>query len=203
MVEDFNWASLHNEVEPVILDFRPNWAGYLLIRFQGERIPDLLKLLESKFGEMAPANLFLFTFVDDEWNQLYLSESRMSDLFKAFSLLAIFISCLGLFGLSAYAAELRTKEIGVRKVLGATVSQILALLSKDFVRWVLAANLVAWPLAYYAMYRWLQNFAYRIQISPMTFVLAAALALLVALATVCFHAARAAMSNPVESLRYE
>jgi putative ABC transport system permease protein len=127
----------------------------------------------------------------------------MSDVFKAFALLAIFISCLGLFGLSAYSAEIRTKEIGVRKVMGASIPQVVLLLSKDFTRWVLLANLIAWPLAFFAMQDWLSNFAYRIQIQGLTFVMSALLALIVALLTVSYQAVKAASANPIDSLRYE
>jgi putative ABC transport system permease protein len=157
----------------------------------------------SKVGDIAPQNLFLYTFVDDELTRLYAGEIRMSDVFKVFSLLAIFISCLGLFGLSAYSAEIRTKEIGVRKVLGASIPQVMALLSRDFTRWVLVANLIAWPLAYFSMQDWLTNFAYRIHISPITFLLSALLALAVALITVSYQAVRAASADPIDSLRYE
>ena len=118
-------------------------------------------------------------------------------------LFAIFISCLGLFGLSAYSAEIRTKEIGVRKVMGASIAQVVALLSKDFTRWVLLANLIAWPLAYFSMQNWLTNFAYRVQVTALTFALSALLALAVALVTVSFQAVRAASADPIDSLRYE
>ncbi len=203
VVKDFNFASLHHTVEPLVLDFRPTWGGWLMIRVQGGRMPEVIKFLQAKLGAVAPENLFLYSFVDDELTRLYAGEMRMSDVFKVFSLLAVFISCLGLFGLSAYSAELRTKEIGMRKVLGASVSQVVALLSRDFFLWVLAANLIAWPLAYFAMLDWLKNFAYRTPISPLTFVLSSGLALLVALLTVSLQAAKAASTDPVNSLRHE
>jgi len=203
VVKDFHFASLHHSVEPLILDYRPTWGGYCLLKVQWGRIPDVLKFLKTKLEEIAPDNLFLYRFVDDELVKLYANEIRMSEVFKLFSLLAIFISCLGLFGLSAYSAELRTKEIGVRKVLGASVIQVLTLLSRDFTRWVLGANLIAWPLAYIVMHDWLKNFAYRIHISWITFALASGLALLVALLTVSYQAVRAASANPIDSLRYE
>jgi putative ABC transport system permease protein len=203
VVKDFNFASLHSEVEPLVMDYRVDWGSYLLIKFQGGRTQDVIKFMETKLGDVSPQNLFLYSFVDNELTRLYAGEIRMSDVFKVFSLLAIFISCLGLFGLSAYSAEIRTKEIGVRKVMGASIAQVVALLSKDFTRWVLLANLVAWPLAYFSMQNWLTNFAYRIQITALTFALSALLALAVALVTVSFQAVRAASANPIDSLRYE
>jgi len=203
VVKDFNFASLHHTVEPLVMDYRIEWGSYLLIKFQNGRTQDVIRFMESKVGDIAPQNIFLYSFVDDELTRLYAGEIQMSDVFKVFSLLAIFISCLGLFGLSAYSAEIRTKEIGVRKVMGASTPQVVALLSKDFTRWVLLANLIAWPLAYFIMQNWLTNFAYRIHISPLTFLLSALLALAVALITVSYQAVRAASANPIDSLRYE
>lgn len=203
VVKNFHFNSFHHAVEPLVLDFRPVACEHLFLRVQKNRIPDVIRFVQTRLGEVAPANLFLYTFVDDEWNRLYLSESRMNDIFQAFSLLAIVISCLGLFGLSAYAAQTRTKEIGVRKVLGANGFQLVTLLSRDFALWVLLANLVAWPLAALAMRRWLQGFVYRVNLSLPTFVLSGAAALLVALLTVGYQAARAARADPIDSLRYE
>jgi len=130
-------------------------------------------------------------------------KKKLSQIFSYFTFLAILIACLGLFGLASFTAEQRTKEIGIRKALGASVSEIIFLLSKEFTRWVLVANIIAWPLAYFAMNRWLQNFAYRINIGIGTFILAALLALVIALLTVGYQAVRAARANPVEALRYE
>jgi len=141
--------------------------------------------------------------LDDNLNQLYKKEERLSLVLSSFSILAIVIACLGLFGLAAFATEQRTKEIGIRKVLGASVANLVALLSKDFTKLVLIANVIAWPVAYFAMQRWLENFAYRIELGFGTFFLAAALALIIALLTVSYNAIKAALSNPVDSLRYE
>jgi putative ABC transport system permease protein len=132
---------------------------------------------------------------------LYEREQKQSQLFTTFSMLAIFIGCLGLFGLASFTALQRTKEIGVRKVLGASVSGIVGLLSKEFLKLVLVANLIAWPVAWYAMSQWLEGFAYKINISPLTFVLAAILAILIALLTVSYQSIKAALANPVKSLR--
>jgi putative ABC transport system permease protein len=133
----------------------------------------------------------------------YKAEEKLSKIFSYFTFLAIFIASLGLFGLASFTAEQRTKEIGIRKALGASVSEIILLLSKEFTKWVLVANVIAWPIAYWAMNRWLQNFAYRINVGLGTFVLAALLALVIALLTVGYQAVKAARANPVEALRYE
>jgi putative ABC transport system permease protein len=152
---------------------------------------------------MAPSQPFSYTFMDEEFNNLYLSEQRMGSISLSFSLLAIFIACLGLFGLTAYAAEQRTREIGIRKVLGATVGGIIALLSRDFLLLVLIAMVIAFPLSWWAMHHWLEDYAYRITIGWEVFVLAAFLAIGIAILTVSFQAVRAALANPVKSLRTE
>jgi ABC-type antimicrobial peptide transport system permease subunit len=167
------------------------------------RISGAIHDLKAVWTELNPAYDFEFGFVDRQLEKLYRSEQRMGLLFNTFSLLAIFISCLGLSGLAAFTAEQRTKEIGVRKVLGATVSGIVAMLSKGFVRLVLIATLIATPISYYFMDHWLQDFAYRISISGWYFAGAGAAALLIALFTVSFQAIKAAMANPVKSLRAE
>jgi len=136
-------------------------------------------------------------------DDLYTSEKRIETLIRYFSILSIFIACLGLFGLASFTAEQRIKEIGIRKALGASVSEIIFLLSKDFTKWIIVANIIAWPIAYLVMNSWLQNFAYRINIGMGTFVLAGALALIIALLTVGYQAVRAARANPVDALRYE
>ena len=130
-------------------------------------------------------------------------ENRSFSLFRIFSVIALLVACLGLFGLTVYAAEIRVKEIGIRKILGASISSITMLMSKEFILWVIIANIIAWPAAYVAMNRWLANFAYRVHIHVWTFVSSAALVILFALVTVSYQAIRAAVSNPVESLRYE
>jgi len=150
-----------------------------------------------------PAYPFTYQFVDDQFNQMFLSEMLISKLSRVFAALAILISCLGLFGLAAYTAERRTKEIGVRKVLGASVSGIAALLSKDFLKLVLISCIVAFPLAWLMMNNWLQNYQYRITISWWIFLIAAIVAILIALLTVSFQAIKAAVANPVKSLRTE
>jgi putative ABC transport system permease protein len=146
---------------------------------------------------------FDYTFLDEAFDRKYKAEEKLGKIFSYFTLLAIFIACLGLFGLAFFTAEQRTKEIGIRKALGASITGIIMLLSKEFTKWVLLANIIAWPIAYVAMNRWLQNFAYRINMGLGTFIIAALLALIIALLTVGYQAIKTARANPVESLRYE
>jgi putative ABC transport system permease protein len=203
VIKDFHFASLHSPLEPFVLEYRPSWTNYVLVKVQGDSFQDVLTFLERKFAEIAPGNLFSYAFVDEVFDRNYMQEIRALDLFKAFSVLALLVSCLGLFGLTVYSAELRIKEIGIRKVLGASGSSIALLLSKNFILWVLLANAAAWPLAYLAMNRWLQNFAYQIEINIWTFIISALLTFLIALITVSYQSFKAAISNPVDSMRYE
>ena len=166
-------------------------------------MPKTIGYIEEVWNKFAPGYDFNYRFMDEALDDLYRAEQRTGTIFRYFSFLAILISCLGLFGLASFMAEQRTKEIGIRKVLGATVSNIVLLLSKDFTKWVLVANFVAWPVAYYAMHRWLQGFAYRTPVSWWTFLLAGLLALLIAIFTVSFQAIKAALTNPAETIKYE
>jgi putative ABC transport system permease protein len=203
VVKDFHFKSLHQQIEPLALYLCPEYFEYLSVRIRPGVIPQTLAFLKDKWQELVPNQLFQYSFLDEDFDRLYKAEMRLEKIFGIVTSLAVFIACLGLFGLAAFTAEQRTKEIGVRKVLGASVTGIFILLSKEFTRWVLVANVIAWPLAYYAMSRWLQNFAYRTSIELWIFLLAAAVAFVVALLTVSYQAVRAALANPVESLRYE
>jgi putative ABC transport system permease protein len=203
VVKNFHFKSLHQRIEPFALYLCPEYFEYFSVRISPEGIPQTLDFLKNKWQELVPNQLFQFSFLDEDFDSLYKAEMRLEKIFGIVTSLAIFIACLGLFGLAAFTAEQRTKEIGVRKVLGASVSGIFLLLSREFTRWVLVANVIACPVAYYVMSRWLQNFAYRINIGPWVFILAAGMALLIALLTVSYQAIRAALANPVESLRYE
>ncbi len=203
VVKDFNLFSLHRAIEPAALFIRPDWYDYVLVRITPDNVQASLDFLQAQWQEFSPERPFEYSFLDENFEILYNSEKSLGRLFSYFTGLAIFIACLGLLGLASFSAEQRTKEIGIRKVLGASVTSVLALLSKDFVKLVLVANLIAWPLAWYAMNRWLQNFAYRVDMSWWIFVLADGLALLIALMTVSTQAIRAALANPVQSLRYE
>jgi putative ABC transport system permease protein len=203
VIKDFHFASLHSPIEPLVLEYMPRWTGYMLVKVKGGVFNDVLKYLKQKYDEIAPDHLFSYLFVDDVFNENYKMEDRAYDLFKAFSIIALLVACLGLLGLTAYAAEVRVKEIGIRKVLGASIPNITILLSGEFIRWVLIANILAWPAAYFAMNKWLENFAFRIPIHFWTFLFSGALVLLFSLLTVSYQVIKAATSNPVDSLRYE
>ncbi|HEX9654057.1 MAG TPA: FtsX-like permease family protein, partial [bacterium] len=208
VVRDFHYESLHVPITPVVLIIMPQNFNSISVRIRPENGEDMaatLDFLEKVWREYRPNFPFTYSFLDDRYEQLYQSEHKLGQTFSAFSALAIFIGCLGLFGLASYTAEQRTKEIGIRKVMGASVSNLVVLLSRDFTKLVTVATVVSWPMAYFAMNRWLQDFAYRIDINSqlLTFLLAAALALAIALMTVSVQAIKAALINPVDSLRYE
>jgi ABC-type antimicrobial peptide transport system permease subunit len=203
IVEDYNFKSLHNKIEPLILAMVNRQLNYLFVRIKGRDISETLQFLKSQWEYNNPQHPFEYGFVDRLLGNLYRSEEKMKTLFNYFTFLAIFISSLGLFGLAFYLTEQRTKEIGIRKVLGASVPRIVMMLSKDFLKWVLVANIIAWPVAYYFMDNWLRNFAYRTEIKIGTFLLSGTLALLIALLTVSYQTFKAAVVNPVDSLRYE
>jgi putative ABC transport system permease protein len=207
IVDDFNNRPLEEETGPLILTINPRYYGYfvkyLLVKINSNDIPATLGYIEKVSREFAPSYPFEFKFLDQTINNLYRSVQRTWHLFESFAFLAIFISCLGLFGLASFMTELRTKEIGVRKTLGASTPGIIMLLSTEFTKWVLLANLVAWPVAYYAMTAWLHGFAYKADLNLWIFVVSGLTALVIAMSTVSFHTVKAAMANPVESLRYE
>jgi len=203
VVKDFNFVSMRHKVEPLmIVDQKPS-NNTMSIRISHGKIPETISSIERIWEKINPGHPFEYTFLDDEFNQLYKSEQSFSNLISGFTWLAIFIACLGLFGLSSYMTEQRTKEIGIRKVLGASITSILFLTTKQFVVLVLFANMVAWPLAYYFMNKWLQDFAYKINIGIETFIVAAVVTIVIAFLTVSFQAIKAAVTNPVKSLRYE
>ena len=201
VVKDFNFASLHAEVEPLVIQYNPYKANYLLVKVQPNQVPKTLKFFEDNFRLLSPSSKFTFSFLDDQLNQLYDAENRMSTVFKAFAGFAILISCLGLFGLSAYSARMRVKEIGIRKVLGASEYSLVVLLSKDFVRLVLIAIIIALPISWLTMSNWLSNFAYHVPINAFVFFASGIAAILVALTTVSFQAIKTAILNPVSSLK--
>jgi putative ABC transport system permease protein len=177
--------------------------GSLAVRLRGGNIFATEAQIESKWKAMANGVPFTYTFMDDDFNRLYQSEKQTGQLFISFAVFAILIACLGLLGLVTYAAEQRTKEIGIRKVLGASISGIVGLLSRDFALLIGIAALVAFPLAWWFMYKWLQTFAYRTGISWWIFLVAGVAALAIALITVSIQTIRAAVANPVKSLRSE
>ena len=204
VVEDFHFSSLQNAIEPVALSLtRPNRFSRISVRLETANLAKTMEFVEQGWVKHFPAALFEYSFMDERLDRQYRQEKLFGNIFMTFVVLSLAIACLGLFGLAAFAAQQRTKEIGVRKVLGATVVNVVALLSKDFVNLVLFANLIAWPVAWFIMTRWLENFAYHIGIEWWMFTLAGGLALVIALLTVSTQAIRAALANPVEALRYE
>jgi putative ABC transport system permease protein len=203
VVKDFHFRSLREKIDPLILVIAPGWFTDAYIRMKPENIPETLGFIEKTIKEFSPDFPLEYSFLDEDIDNLYKTEQRIGNLVRHGTFLAIVIACLGLFGLASFTAEKRTKEIGIRKVLGASVSGIVLLLTKEFTKWVILANLLAWPIAYFVMSRWLQNFAYHVNIGIGTFLLSAALAMVIALITVSFQAVKTAASNPVDSLRYE
>ena len=208
VIGDFHFESLHQKIVPIVL-INPattptqSFFNSLSVKVNGKNITGALASVEKIWKKYLPEIPYQYTFLDERFTKLYESEQRQGTIFTIFACIAIFIACLGLFGLSAFAITQRVKEIGVRKVLGANVSSIVALLSKDFLKLVLIAAIIAFPVAWYAMTHWLEDFAYRINVRWWVFVLSAILALIVALLTVSFQAIKAAIANPVKSLRTE
>jgi len=203
VVKNFHFASLHEEIGPLVMFIEPQEFKHLLVKIRPQDLTGTVAYMQNQWRELASASPFEFTFLDREFDALYRSEQRASQLLRVFAGLAIFIACLGLLGLASFTAEQRTKEIGIRKVLGASISSVLGLLSKDFMKLVLLAFAIATPFAWLVMRHWLQSFAYRIDISIWVFVLAGVIALAVALLTVSTQAIKAAVANPIEALRYE
>ena len=202
VIKDFNFSSMHDKVGPLVMNLGDN-RGSLAVRLRGGNIFPLVGQIESKWKAMANGIPFSYTFMDDDFNKLYQSEKQTGQLFISFAVFAIFIACLGLLGLVTYAAEQRMKEIGIRKVLGARVGGIVGLLSKDFALLIGIAALIAFPIAWWAMYTWLKSFAYRTNVSWWIFLVAGVSALTIALLTVSVQTIRAAVANPVKSLRSE
>ena len=206
VVKDFNFESMHQQIVPMVLVmFSPSQAYFnnISIKIAGNDIPGALAYLEKTWRTLLPETPYQFSFLDDNFDKLYQSEQRQGTIFIIFACIAICIACLGLLGLSAFAISRRIKEIGVRKVMGANVGSIVTLLSKDFLMLVLIAAILAFPVAWYAMNSWLKDFAYRIRIQWWVFLLAGILAAIISLITVSFQAIRAAIANPVKSLRSE
>jgi putative ABC transport system permease protein len=202
---DFHFESLHQRIVPLVLlvPQSPNNYGRISIKIGGGDIPSALAHVESTWKKFVPETPYEFSFLDENFAKLYQAEARQKTLLGIFASLAIFIACLGLFGLSAFAISQRIKEIGIRKVLGADVSTIVSLLSKDFLKLVAIAAIVAFPVAWYFMKNWLQDFAYRISMPWWIFILAGIIATIIALVTISFQAIKAAVANPVKSLRTE
>ena len=201
--KDYHFESLHSEIRPLVLKFAEGGQAYLYAKVKAAGLDETIKDIEAVWNGLEQNYPFNYRFFDQDFDYMYRAESRFKNILGYFAIFAIFISCLGLFGLASFMTEQRTKEIGIRKVLGASISKLILMFSNEFVKWVIVANLIAWPVAYYVMTRWLEGFAYRTSIQIWVFLLSSFLALVIALATVIFHTTKASLANPAESLKYE
>jgi len=204
IAKDFNFNSLHYKIETMFMFNQKDWGfSNMSVKINGSKASDALAFIQSVWQKNFPDHPFEYQFLDDHFAEVYRADTQVSSIVGILAGLAIIISCLGLFGLASYSAERRVKEVGIRKVLGASVQNIVAMLSKDFLKYVLIAALIAWPLAWFSVYKWLQDYAYRIDISWWIFLLAVLVAIIIALITISFQAIKAAVANPVKSLRTE
>ena len=203
VIQDFHFESLHHQIQPMALCIYPELFQYFLVRIKSEDISGSLRFLKDQWTVMFPDQPFEYSFLDEDFDRIYKTEIRLGGIFNFITALALLVACLGLFGLVSFSTDRRTKEVGIRKVIGASALEIVGLLTKEYTKWILIANFFSWPVAWYAMNKWLQNFAYRIDLTIWPFLLSGLLALIIALLTVSWQAIRAAMANPVESLRYE
>ncbi|HXD94483.1 MAG TPA: FtsX-like permease family protein, partial [Bacteroidia bacterium] len=203
VVKDFNYASLHNGIEPLLIHIFPAWYNTITLRLKTDNLTETMKDIESAWKNSSTENPFKYAFLEDDFNSLYKSEQNMRTVLSAFTFLSILVACLGLFGLAAFTIKQRFKEIGIRKVLGASVGSVVGLLSKDFLKLVLVSIIISSPIAWYAAHKWLQVFAYKVDISWWVFLVSGVMALAIAFITVCFQALRAATANPIKSLRTE
>jgi putative ABC transport system permease protein len=206
VVKNYHHVPMHREIMPHVFTINPrNFRAlkYVFIKIAPGNIPETLRHIKETSESYAPNYPYEFSFLDQGIGNLYKAEQKLGRIFGYFSFVAIFVSCLGIFGLASFTAEKRTKEIGIRKVLGASVSSIVLLLSKEFSRWILLANIIAWPIGWYVMHKWLENFAYRTNLSPLQFALAGALSFIIAALPISYQSIKAAIADPVDSLRYE
>jgi putative ABC transport system permease protein len=203
VVKDFNITPLKSAVQPLVMHYFPQRFQYLYIRFNQSHANNVLAVVQKQFNAFYPKQSFEYSFLDETLNNLYLSEKKLGTIFSYFSFLAILIGCLGILGLSLYSIQQRIKEIGIRKVLGASVTGITLELLKEFVKPVLIAAVIATPLAWFVMNKWLEDFAYRIQINGLVFLLTTLIVLALAILTMSVQSIKAARSNPVKSLRTE
>ena len=210
VVKDFHFRTLHHSIDPMVLFISPDHPEWLFfsstnfsVKTTGQNLPGLVRYLEISFKKFTPNQPFEFYFFDEDFDRAYKSEQKRGELYKFFAAMSILIACLGLYGLASFTAKRRVKEIGIRKIMGASVPQIIILLTKESTKWVLIANLVAWPAAYFIMHKWLQIFAYRINIHFGFFALATVLTLFIAWITSSYQSIKASLADPVDSLRYE
>ena len=203
VTEDFHYKGLQTKVEPLVLQWRPDYFSFLSLSVKTDNLSETLSFVKKKWNELQLGGLFTYFFLDEDFNRLYQLEESLGRLYAALTIIAIFLSCLGLAGLSSFTAEQRTKEIGIRKILGASVPNILILLVSEFIKWVMVASIIAWPVAYFIINKWLQGFAYRTSPNIWIFGLSAGFAFFIAVLTVSCQSIKAAITDPVNSLRYE
>ena len=204
IAKDFNFNSLHYKIETMFMYSQKDWGfGNLSVKINGSRTRDAIAFIQSVWKKNFPDHPFEYQFLDDHFNDVYRADSQVSTIIRILAALAIIISCLGLFGLASYSAERRIREVGIRKVLGASVNNIVSMLSKDFLKYVLIAALIALPLAWFSVHKWLEDYAYRVKISWWIFLASLVVAIVIAFITICFQAIKAAIANPVKSLRTE
>lgn len=203
VMKDFNFESLHHNINPLVIHIFPQWASCISLKLKSDKLGSTLTEIENTWKKFAPQSPFKYDFNEDDFNSLFQSEMNMRSILSAFTFLSVLVACLGLFGLASFSIKQRFKEIGIRKVLGSSTSAVVQLISKDFLKLVIISFLLAAPIAWFGMNKWLQDYAYRINISWWVFVAAGAIALLIAFSTVAFQAVKAANANPVNSLRTE
>ncbi len=203
LMKDFNFKPLNNEIEPLAIFYSDVNYTYMLVKLDGQNTASAMDFVEEAWTDFLPGFPFEYRFLDEDYDLVYQHVTRLGKLIKYFAILAIFISCLGLFGLAAFTAEHRTKEIGIRKVLGSSITKIIALQQREFMWLVLAGNIIAWPVAWYFMRDWLDQYAYKIQLSPGFFLIAALLSMVVTFLTVLFLSYKAAIKNPVDAIKFE
>jgi putative ABC transport system permease protein len=202
VIKNFHGGSLHHPIRPKVMKFSSE-GFFICVRYRPGKTREVLSFLEEKWGKFVPGFPFRYNFLNEAIDNFYRTERRVSQIIQYFTMLAIFIACLGLFGLASFMAERRTKEIGIRKVLGAQVSGIVLLLTSEFSKWVIIASCIALPIGWFLMKNWLTDFAYRIEIDFWTFLTTTFFSLLVALFTVSYQSLKAALGNPIDALRYE
>jgi len=202
VIKDFHYTSFHKKVEPAALVWI-DWNLLINVRINKRNLSQSIQYIRNIWNQISPGTPFEFEFLDQTYNKLYKSDEQFNIIINSFSVIAIILACMGLFGLISQNIDRRIKEIGVRKILGATVNSIVFIMIRDLLKWVLLANFIAFPLAWFFMNRWLQNFAYHTEMHLWMFILSGGIALFIAFVTVSFHAIKAATADPVKSLRYE
>jgi putative ABC transport system permease protein len=203
VIQDYHNVSLHDHIQPAVYQVLPEMLGQVAVRPAAGKTDEALTFLKKKWAEWAPYNIFYFSYLDEDLTKLYEEERKAVLVFKIASALSVLIACLGLLGLAIHVVEQRTKEIGIRKTLGASVAEIIGLLCRDFLGPVLLANVIAWPIVYYLINRWLQDFVFHASLSVWVFILGGGIALVLPLVTVGFQVFKAAVADPVKTLRYE